>query len=62
MDMKINVNLKLIGVSRWGHLQTVQRSWRRESMGVTLAVFHNISVMKPEEAAFGNQAGTLMDQ
>jgi hypothetical protein len=47
MAIKMNCNLKLTSIRRWGeHLQDERKSWDKggtqESMGLTLAVTHNI--------------------
>jgi len=60
--MKMNGNLQLIGVKRWGHLQEKTETWHKggiqESMEVTLAVTHNIGNVELEEATSYSQAGT----
>ena len=60
MVMKINRNLQLVGVERWGPPEDMPETWDRgnsqESMGVTLAVTHSIGDMEPEEATFYIQA------
>jgi hypothetical protein len=55
MAMKMNRNLQLTGVKRWGgYLQDKTETWNQggtqESIGVTLAVTHYIGDTEPEEA------------
>jgi hypothetical protein len=46
MAMKMNGNLQLTGVRRWGYLQDKTKTWDKraaqESVGMTLAVTHYI--------------------
>ena len=64
--MKMNENLQVMGLKRWRHLQNKTETWYKggaqESMGVTLAVTHNIWGMEPEEATFCSHAGTPMER
>jgi hypothetical protein len=62
MAMKMNGNLELIRMRRWGLLQDETETWdmggSQESMGVTLAVTHCIGDMEPEDATSCSQVGT----
>ena len=43
-------------------IETWDRGGTQESIGVTLAVTHNIGDMKPEESTSCSQVGTLVEQ
>ena len=61
MATRMNGNLQLTGVRRWGHLQDETETWDKggvqESVGVTLAVTHHIGDMEPKKAISCSQAG-----
>ena len=61
MAMRMNGNLQLMGLRRWGHLLKKTETWGKggtqESMGVTLAVTHNTGDMEPGEVVSCGQAG-----
>jgi len=62
--LKINGNLQLIWVRRWGHFQdkteTQDKRGAQESMGVTLAVTHYVGDVETEEVIY-SQEGTLVE-
>jgi hypothetical protein len=62
MAIKMNGNLKLMWVRRWGHFQdeieACDKRSTQESMVVTLAVTHCIGDMDPEETTSCSQTGT----
>ena len=66
MAMKMNGNLELIRMRRWGLLQDETETWDKggaqESMGCDLAVTHYTGDMEPEEATSCSQAGAPVEQ
>ena len=60
--MKMNGNLQLKGMWRWGYFQDETEAWdnggTQESLGVTLAVTHYDGDMEPEKATSCSHAGT----
>jgi hypothetical protein len=60
--MKVNENLQLTRVKRWGHLQdkteTLEKEGTQWSTGVTSDVSHNFGDIEPEEATSCSQAGS----
>ena len=63
MAIRMNGNLKPIGRGDKGHLKRRQRDrgGTQESMGVSLAVTHNIEDIEHEEATSCGQAGTCVE-
>ena len=66
MTMRMNGNLQLVGVGRWGHLEdmpeTCDRGGTQKINGVTLTGPHSIGDMEPEEATSCSQAETPVEQ
>jgi hypothetical protein len=62
MAMRMNGNLQLMGLRRWGHLLKKTETWGKggtqESMGVTLAVTPYTGDTEPEGATSCSQVGT----